>query len=387
MFKDITIDELAVGMFIERLGDGSFKEPFQDVRDYVHDKAAIARLRAEGVTTLRVDPEKAKAAPAAQEPSPATFAPGPPPGSMDAARKIYSHCLTHVMDVMEKVRQGYAVDYRQSYEAVDTLMSGVEENQAHMALLTKLQRYDDYTLRHSLNVSLISLIFGRRLGLDPGKLRRLGFSGLYHDVGKFRIPLEILNKPGRLSEREFEVMKHHSLIGYDLLKAQPGITEDVLLGVLNHHERFDGQGYPHNLRANEKDPFSRILTIADIFDALTSERSYKKAMTPHDSLKAMFSWRNESFHPGLLEKFVECFGVYPPGSLVRLSDQTCALVVETRPENPARPVVKVCFDRKLNPRPPVFVDLSGLPRAAEGGLDIETCLDPRTLNIQLDRFI
>ena len=305
----------------------------------------------------------------------------------EAARKVYSHCLSHVMDVMRKVRQGLSVDFLQSYEAVDTLMLGVEADPAHMTLLSKLHHYDDYTLRHSLNVSLLSLIFGSHLGMEREGLRRLAFAGLYHDVGKFRIPLEILNKPGRLSEREFEVMKHHSLIGFDMLKKQPGLTEDVLLGVLHHHERYDGKGYPKQLKADEKDPFSRILTIVDIFDALTSDRAYKKAYTPHESLKAMFAWRNESFHPGLLEKFVECFGVYPPGSFVRLTDQTYGLVAEARAEHPARPVVKVSFSKKLVPRHPVLVDLSQEPRAAEGGIDIEACLDARTLGIALERFI
>jgi len=385
MLKEIPIDQLAVGMYVECYGDGTYHNPFHHLREHVHTPARIDELKSLGLTRVTIETGKTRKCcesvkPGAAE-TPYRFS-GP-----EAARKVYSHCLSHVMDVMRKVRQGLDVDFMQSYEAVDTLMLGVEADPAHMTLLSKLHHYDDYTLRHSLNVSLLSLIFGSHLGLEREELRRLSFAGLFHDVGKFRIPLDILNKPGRLSEREFEVMKHHSLIGYDMLKGQPGLTEDVLLGVLHHHERYDGKGYPRQLKADEKDPFSRILTIVDIFDALTSDRAYKKAFTPHESLKAMFAWRNESFHPGLLEKFVECFGVYPPGSFVRLSDQTHGLVVESRPEHPARPVVKVCFTRKLVSTNPVMVDLSLMPRAAQGGVDIEACLDARALGITLERFL
>jgi len=385
MLKEIPLSQLTVGMFVECYGDGSFHNPFHHVRDYVHSPARIEEYKALGVPMVTIDEAKTKkactqASPGAADPPFSFQGPG-------AARRVYSQCLSHVMDVMHKVRQGLHVDFTQSFEAVDVLMTGVEENPAHMNLLAKLHHYDDYTFRHSLNVSLLSLIFGGHLDLPRDVLRRLAFAGLYHDVGKFKIPLEILNKPGRLSEKEFEVMKHHSRIGYELLKSHPGISEDILYGVLHHHERYDGQGYPRQLKADEKDLFARILTIVDIFDALTSDRAYKKAYTPHDSIKSMFSWRNESFHPGLLEKFVECFGVFPPSSFVRLTDQTCAVVVEARPESPARPLVKVCFSKKLVPQLPVFIDLASTPKAADGGLDIEACLDPRALGIVIERFL
>lgn len=384
MLKEISLDELMPGMFVERTGDGTLQDPFHQLRDWVHTTGRIQELRAAGVTRVLIDTDKPlsprEAPEAAAEPRRKL-----PPGTTSG--KVYAHCLGHVMDVMHKVRNGLEVDFTQSFAAVDTLLSGVEAEPAHMVLLSKLHHYDDYTLRHSLNVSLLALIFGQHLGMAGEELRRLGFAGLYHDLGKFKIPLEILNKPGRLSDREFKVMQHHSRIGFEMLKGQPGISKDILLGVLHHHERYDGQGYPRKLQGDAKDPFSRILTIVDIFDALTSDRSYKKAYTPHDSVKSMFAWRNESFHPGLLEKFVECFGVYPPGSFVRLSDQTYALVVESRPESPSRPLVKVSFNRKLAPQLPRLLDLSETPKAGPGGMDIEACLDPRPLGIVLERFL
>ncbi|GFK92782.1 Cyclic di-GMP phosphodiesterase response regulator RpfG [Fundidesulfovibrio magnetotacticus] len=406
MLKEIPIDQLVPGMYVERAGEGTLRSPLESVRDWMHDTERIRALKDSGVRTVTVDTEKTlaprpgSAQASAQSPDPAPVqTPGqhsgpapeesrdsaPPPDA--PAGKVYAHCLGHVMDVMRKVREGLEVDYSQSFAAVDTLLSGMATDPAQLLLLAKLHHHDEYTLRHSLNVSLLALLFGRHLGMEGEELRRLGFAGLYHDLGKFRIPLDILNKPGRLSEREFDVMRRHSVLGYELLRGQPGITTDILLGVLHHHERYDGQGYPRKLQGDEKDPFSRILTIVDIYDALTSDRVYKKAFTPHDSVKSMFAWRNESFHPGLLEKFVECFGVYPPGSFVRLSDQTYAVVVDSRPETPARPLVKVSHSRRLAPLRPELVDLARTPKDGPGGLAIEACLDPRSLNLAIDRLV
>ncbi len=376
MLKEIPLSHLVVGMYVDHYGDGTLQNPLHHMRDYVHAQADIEALGAQGVTCVVVDTDKGVG----------MAGPAPRLDDMAESRRIYTRCLDHVTGLLETVRQGAAIEPSQGFEAVDALLRDVERNPANLALLGKLQRYDDYTLRHSLNVSLFSLIFGRHLGMEPGALRRLGLAGLFHDLGKFRIPLQILNKPARLSEREFAVMQLHSQVGYELLKAWSDLPEDILLGVLHHHERFDGKGYPKQLLADEKDPFSRVLTIVDIYDALTSTRPYKKAMPPHVALKAMFAWRNESFHPGLLERFVECFGVYPPGSLVRLTDQTHALVLAAREHRPDRPLVKVAFTKRLTPQLPQIVDLADSPTAKDGGLDIEACVDPLEHKLDLEKF-
>ncbi|GAB6038340.1 HD-GYP domain-containing protein [Fundidesulfovibrio butyratiphilus] len=383
MLKEIPLNELKVGMYVESYGAGTFADPLCSVRAFVFDTERIKALKAEGVEKVVVDTEKLLPASPASEPTPAasrqslTVAP--------ASTLLYTKCLSYVSDVMQRVRQGYGVDTSHSGETVDALIEGVKGDTGGMTLLAKLHRHDDYTLRHCLNVSLLSLIFGRHLGLGEDELHRLGVAGLYHDVGKFRISLNVLNKPGRLSEREFEIMKRHCDLGYELLKGQAGMTQDILLGVLNHHERYDGKGY-HHMTADKADPFSRIITIVDIFDALTSDRVYHKAKTPNEALKAMFAWRNENFHPGLLERFVQCFGVYPPSSFVRLSDRSYALVVDANAAAPARPTVKVIYTPKLKPCLPKIVTLSDLPKEGPGSLNIEECLDPRPLGIALERF-
>ena len=385
MLKEIPLGQLTVGMFVECYGDGSFHNPKRTLREFVHSPEMIQELAREGVATVTIDDSKTmggRPASPAKEPRRANR-----PPDTEMPRRAYEHCLLHVLDVMDQVRRGCEVDFSLSYSAVDQLMAGVDENPAHMTLLAKLRHFDDYTFRHSLNVSLLSLIFAKHLGMQGDDLRRLAFAGLYHDVGKFRVPVEILNKPGRLSDREFSVMKDHSRLGFELLRGHPGTDKEILLGVLHHHERYDGTGYPLQVGQEGRDRFSPIISIVDIFDALTSRRSYKLASTPHDALKAMFCWRNETFPPGMLEKFVECFGVYPPGTFVRLTDQTHGLVVEARPESPARPVVKVNFTRRLQPMQPKLVDLSATPKSAQGGVDIEACLDPGELGITLERFI
>jgi len=385
MLKEIPLSHLAVGMFVECYGDGSFHNPKRSLKEYVHSTRMIEELAREGVPSVVIDDEKTLTRQAAP---PRSGQPGKDrPRGTEMPSKAYDDCLLHVQDVMEKVRQGCEVDFSQSYSAVDQLLAGVDENPAHMTLLSKLRSFDDYTFRHSLNVSVLSIIFAKHLGMQGDDLRRLGFAGLYHDVGKFRVPVEILNKPGRLSDREFSVMKEHSRLGYELMRGHPGTDKEILMGILHHHERYDGTGYPLQMGQEGRDRFSPIISVADIFDALTSRRSYKKASPPHDALKAMFCWRNETFPPGMLERFVECFGVYPPGTFVRLSDQSHGLVMEARPESPARPVVKINFTRRLQPMLPKLVDLSTTPKSAQGGLDIEACLDAEALRIPLERFI
>jgi len=388
MHKEIPLTELQVGMFVVCYGDGSFANPHVRFNDYIHSREQIEALAAQGVPSVTIDPGLAKGRPSPGEPAATAHEATPArTANREASRKLYGACLSHVTEMMTKVREGLDVDVTESFRAVDSLLEGLERDPGNMVLLAKLHHYDDYTFRHSLNVSVLSLIFGKHLGIGGDELRRLGFAGLYHDVGKFLVPVEILNKPARLSEREFRQMQRHSLLGYQLLTKQGGIAEDILLGVLHHHERYDGQGYPRQLKADEKDRFARILSIVDVFDALSSDRVYRKATTPHDSIKAMFAWRNESFHPGLLEQFVRCFGVYPAGSFVRLTDQTCGVVLEARPDWPSRPLVKVSFNRKLQPQLPVLRDLSLLPPAMDGGVDIAECLDPKLLNVVLERFI
>ena len=386
--KEIPLRELCPGMFVECYGDGSLANPHVRFADFIHDQEGIEALAAQGVPAITIDLDRSKT------PTPNGGAeavgheaiPAKPPG-MEASRRLYGACLSHVTDMMTKVREGLDVDVKESFKAVDALLEGLERDSRNMVLLAKLHHYDDYTFRHSLNVSVLALIFGKHLGMAGDELKRLGFAGLYHDVGKFLVPIEILNKPARLSEREFTQMKGHSLLGYQLLSQQGGISEDILLGVLHHHERYDGMGYPRQLKAEEKDRFARVLSIVDVFDALSSDRIYRKATTPHETIKAMFAWRNETFHPGLLEQFVRCFGVYPAGSFVRLTDQTCGVVLEARPDSPSRPLVKVSFTKKLMPQLPVLLDLSQLPPAAEGGLDIEECLDPKLLGVDVERFV
>ncbi|MFP5238535.1 MAG: DUF3391 domain-containing protein, partial [Acidobacteriota bacterium] len=175
MLKDIPLSQLAVGMFVECYGDGSLHNPRRTLRDFIHSQEHIRDLAREGVSSVTIDASKTlggRPAPSSKEQRRANR-----PPDTEMPRKAYEHCLLHVLDVMDRVRRGCEVDFSLSYSAVDQLMAGVDENPAHMTLLAKLRHFDDYTFRHSLNVSLLSIIFAKHLGMQGDDLRRLAFAG------------------------------------------------------------------------------------------------------------------------------------------------------------------------------------------------------------------
>jgi putative nucleotidyltransferase with HDIG domain len=252
--------------------------------------------------------------------------------------------------------------------------------------LFKLRGFDEYTYTHCINVSILGVLLGKHLGMDKPTLLRLGLAGMYHDVGKAKIPESILNKPGKLSESEFNVMKSHPLDGFRIMSAQQGMDADILRAVVEHHERHDGSGYPRGLKGEAIGLFSRVISVVDVYDALTSRRVYKEPLAPSKALGMMYQWRDRDFPPHTIENFIRCVGVFPLGSFVRLSNGEYGIVASSNPQNATRPEVKVVFDTKFRPQAPRLVDLDALS-GTEGALDIAEVLNPAEHKVDLERFL
>ncbi len=224
---------------------------------------------------------------------------------------------------------------------VDDIVNEIVLNKNVTYTMTDLKLFDDYTYYHSVNVTIIAVILGFSLRLNKVSLYKLGLGALMHDIGKIFIPKNILEKQDKLTPEEFEVIKSHSAKGFEYLKDISDVPSDSNLAVLSHHEKYGGYGYPQGIRGNDIPLFGRILMIADVFDALVSDRPYRKALLPSEAIEYIVGGSGELFDPKIVNVFMEKISPYPVGTYVMLSNGQKAVVVENRPKFGLRPKVRV----------------------------------------------
>lgn len=218
------------------------------------------------------------------------------------------------------------------------LMKAISQNDAIAVDISALKVSDEYTFKHSVDVASIAMIMAKQCNMSDKSVYQIGLAGLLHDLGKSEIPNEILNKPGRLTDEEFAVIKKHPIYGYNLIKDKTELSPEILLGVLQHHEKINGKGYPMGVTDNKLTPFARLLSIADIYDALVTERPYKKGFTPRDSVEMIMAMTGE-LDIKFIKVFMESVILYPVDSYVKLSNGELGKVVENVVGYPTRPKV------------------------------------------------
>ncbi len=218
------------------------------------------------------------------------------------------------------------------------LLRAIEDNDALAVDINMIKISDEYTFKHSVDVATMAMVVARKMGMTEEEVHDIGVAGLLHDIGKSQIPNEILNKPGRLTEEEFALMKQHPLMGYQLLKDNPKIKESIKCAVLQHHEKINGKGYPEGLEASKISLFAKILTVVDIYDALVTERPYKAAFTQRDAVEMLMAMTYE-LDMDALKGFLGSVILYPVGCIVELSNGERAKVVENYPDYILRPKV------------------------------------------------
>jgi HD-GYP domain-containing protein (c-di-GMP phosphodiesterase class II) len=307
------------------------------------------------------------------------------------AARMYFLGIAHVREIFSGT--GAIVNFNVTKRWIQSIFNHLSDDEAFVNGLTNIKNFDEYTFNHSVNVSVLSLAIGRRLNLSPHELSELGLAAFLHDLGKVEIPSEILNKPGRLDAEEKAIMEGHSRLGAQRLlqlKIERGLPNLAIQVALEHHLKPDLGGYPKYQKKRRIALYSKIVKIADVFDALTTKRVYRpKAFTREETLAMMMAKSGDEFDPILLKVFANMIGVYPIGSLVVLSTGEIGVVCEANPQPvfTKRPKVKLITDRAGNMHDGDVVDLTEIdPETRAFARSIVKTLDPEKYGLDVSRF-
>ncbi|MEI6414634.1 MAG: HD-GYP domain-containing protein [Pseudomonadota bacterium] len=404
MIKKIPIEDLRIGMFIHDMDLSWINHPFIRNHFKVEDAETLGKVRATQAKALYIDTDKGLDVAGGQSDAEvrsqvqATLTRVAKSAARDTVhtplreewqkavmiQKEAAQVLSHLM---EDVRLGKQIETQRLEPVVDRMVRSVFRNQDALMGMLLIRDMDKYTFEHSVAVSVLLVTFAKHSGVARELITQIGIGGLLHDIGKTRVPLEILNKPGSLTEAEFEIMRRHVVWSREILETAPGISPITLAIAAQHHERCDGTGYPKSLKGDEINLYGQMASIVDCYDALTADRCYHQGKPPHWVLGKLVEWSKFHFNPELVQRFIRCVGIYPVGSLVALQSGRLGVVLESNPSNLLKPIVKILYDktrrRHLTPR---ILNLSrqtepidkitGSENPGDYGIRLEVVLEP-----------
>jgi putative nucleotidyltransferase with HDIG domain len=266
-------------------------------------------------------------------------------GDMGAIKRLYNDAVSSATQIWDAAKTEGQPDVTVSRTLIDGLAHAVAQNRTALLALTTLKNYDNYTFTHMVNVSILTMGQARTLGIDGPLLREFGLAALMHDIGKVKTPLEVLNKPERLTESEFQIMKRHTIDGAEILRQTPDVPALAPVVAFEHHLRVDGSGYPDGVRRNSLNVGTMLCSIADVYDAMRSQRKYQQAFPTDRILEVLRRSDGMQFDQHLVRRFVQLIGIYPPGTLVRVNTGETALVLKVHADDPRRPQVRILTSR------------------------------------------
>ncbi len=410
MIKKIRVEHLEPGMFVSDLNTPWLRHPFLANHVTIRGARDIDRMLGCRMTEVFIDTERgrdsARALPARaaeaelderlrrellEVEEPAGEAPH---AAFDTeyrqARDLYAEANLCVQREFGIVARGDRADGESATLMVGDLIASLFRNRDALLIQCRRQDFHQYNLRHSVNVALLSLVLGAELGILDKELLRLGLGALLHDLGNARIPDELIRRRGPLGGPEYEVVKTHSLHGAKLLLEARSVPMDCSAVPLGHHERFDGSGYPRRLEGIKVGKFGLVAAIADVYDAMTTDRPYQRGMTPTRALRKLYGWSGTHFHPVYVQKFIRCLGIYPVGSVVGLDTGETGVVVHQNPGQLLRPWVRLAGAADGSRLPhPRDVDLREAEPGGSGAFTrtVAQVLDPAAAGLEVDAVL
>ena len=379
MLKRIDVQHLRMGMFVQEFCGSWMEHPFWRSKFLLKSEQDLKRILASAIREVWIDSERGldvedgsgqtEEEAVAEVESKLAEAVAPvalqeeQTGLEEEVQRALGVCQqakSAVKNMFQDVRMGKAIDAEQLQPLVEQIASSVMRHPGAIISLARLKNKNEYTYMHSVAVCALMTALAKQLQMDEKLVYEAGMAGLLHDIGKAAISNEVLDKPGKLTDAEFDLIKTHPVAGHQMLKEGKAVGVIPLDVCLHHHEKVDGSGYPHGLVGEQISLLARMGAVCDVYDAITSDRPYKRGWNPAEALRKMAEWSKGHFDDRIFQAFVKTIGIYPTGSLIRLESQRLAVVLEQSGTLLLKPRVKVFFSVKAKmPIPAQVLDLSG----------------------------
>jgi len=387
--KRVSTDFLKCGMYISRLDRPWVESPFMFQGFYLKTQQHIDEV-SKYCDYVYIDVERGAEADQYLEalPTDAENQIDDFEKSLPIAKEKYTKLISEFTRVMENIRNGSPLDIKIIESQVNSIVEGVISNSDTYLLLSKLKNKDNYTYHHCVSCSILAISLGKELGLSKQELEELAIGTLLFDIGKMKLPANILNNPEKLKEDEFQLLRNHVNESVNILNKTKGIRKSTIQIAKDHHERFDGNGYPSGKRGREISLFASIAGLVDSYDAMTSQRPFSEPVKHETAVNELYAGKNKEFSEDLIEQFIQCLGTYPAGTLVELTTGEVGVVVQQNRIRRLQPKIMLLLNsnKESSGYFPVINLLSGPEDKAGNPIAIKKTLQPYAYGIDPEVF-